>query len=215
MRRVASEDVGAGSASAGRRSRGLATIVAALGLLGSLGSPAPAAADRIAVRAEPRRLTWSLFRHVDALPDPSEDARIAAEISFPRPLQIERVGRRYRLPPFTITVALEPERTVVRRSAASSPDLLRHEQGHYDIVVLATRALARDLDSLTGSSPEELRRRAERLVEAHTDRARRLSALYDRETEGGADSRAQERWDAEIAVASRQPGAARLRGLPL
>jgi Bacterial protein of unknown function (DUF922) len=174
----------------------------------------PAAAQRIVVRAVPPRLAWADFRHVDSIPGSSEDARIAAEISFPRPLRMERIDDRYRLPPFTISVAPRPEGTMVLRTAVSSP-LLRHEQGHYDIVVLVARALARELESITAASPDELRRRVEEQVDEHTARARSLSALYDRETEGSTDVQAQARWEAEIAAALKRRPAKHLRRLPL
>src|SRR5258705_5161592 len=43
---------------------------------------------RIVVRADPSRLSWELFRPVAAIPGSREDARIAAEMSFPQPLRI-------------------------------------------------------------------------------------------------------------------------------
>ena len=75
-----------------------------------------AAGMRIAVRADPERLTWSYFRRVDSMSGTSEHARIAAEMSFPQPLRIERAEGEYRLPQFTITVTPQPARTVARRS---------------------------------------------------------------------------------------------------
>lgn len=169
----------------------------------------------ITVKADPPRLTWSLFRRADSMPGSSEDAHIAAEMSFPRPLRIESADGRYRLPPFTITVTPEPTRTLVRRSATVSDDLLRHEQGHYDLVVLAARALARGLEVLAASSASELSRIAEESINEHTARAQRLSGEYDRQTDRSRDRQAQARWNDLIRAALNDPDATRIAGLPL
>ena len=173
------------------------------------------ARTRVDVQANPSRLQWSLFRRVDSMPGSSEDARIAAEMSFPRPLKMENVGGEYRLPSFTITVAPEPARTMVRRSVALSEYLLRHEQGHYDIVVLAARALARELDVMTAASGQELSQRVQDCVDKHTDRAKALSEAYDRETDRSRDPKAQVRWTERIAAALSDPQTSNIAGLPL
>ena len=187
-------------------------------LLLALVAPIPArGAERsaITVRADPPRLSWSAFRHVDSIPGSSEDARIAAEMSFPRSLRIEQSDGSYRMPPFTITVTTEPTRTMVRRSAGASSLLLRHEQGHFDIVVLAARALAREIESTTSGSAAELSRRVKALVDEHTARAERLSEAYDRDTAGSRNATAQARWSEMIAAAMRHPAPSRLAELPL
>ena len=196
----------------GRRNR----LWLAVCLLGVSLPAAGTARMRIAVQADPPRLRWSDFRRVDAIPGSSEQARIAAEMSFPQPLKIERGGDgRYRLPAFTITVAPEPSRTMARRSAGRSNSLLRHEQGHYDIVVLAARALARELESMTASSAQALTRRVEDCVSKHTARAARLSEAYDRKTEHGNDATEQELWIERIRAALEETDPAGLEGLPL
>jgi hypothetical protein len=173
------------------------------------------AAERITVRAEPPVLTWSLFRRVDSIAGTAEDAHLAAEMSFPEPLAIESKDGRHRLPSFAIRVAPEPTRTVVRRSIGSPSELLRHEQGHYEIVVLVARALAEELEAITASSATELSRRVEERVTEHTARARRLSEAYDRETDRSRDTTAQARWNALIADALRAREVTHLAGLPL
>jgi hypothetical protein len=154
----------------------------------------------ISVVADPARLTWSDFQTVNSLAG-SEDAHIGAEISFPRPLRMDKVAGAYRLPAFTIKVTPEPTRTLVRRSAKGSVELLRHEQGHYDLVLLATRALARELETLTASSATELSQRTQDCVAEHTERAARLSQAYDRQTDHGRNTPAQARWSDRIGVA--------------
>jgi hypothetical protein len=166
---------------------------------------ATAAYPEISVVAEPPRLSWSDFQTVDSLAG-SEDAHIGAEISFPRPLRMEKVAEGYRLPSFTITVAPEPTRTLARRSAIRSEELLRHEQGHYDLVLLAARALARELTTLAASSATELSQRTQDCVAEHTERAARLSETYDRQTDHGRNAQAQARWSDRIGVARAATG---------
>ena len=164
--------------------------------------------------ADPLHLKWSDFQTVDSLAG-SEDAHIGAEIAFPRPLRMENVAGVYRLPTFTITVAPEPTRTLVRRSAKGSADLLRHEQGHYDLVLLAARALARELATLAAASATELSGRTQDCVAEHTERAARLSQAYDRQTDHGRNLTAQARWGDRIGAALAVEAVGELDGMPL
>jgi hypothetical protein len=173
-----------------------------------------AAGTEISVHVDPPALTWSAFRSVDALAE-SEDAHIAAEMSFPRPLRMEIADGVYRLPAFTITVSPEPARTMVRRSAERSAELLRHEQGHYDIVVLAARALARELASITAPSASDLSHRVEECVAKHTQRAARSSEAYDLQTGHGRRLGEQARWSESIAAALAAATVGELEGMPL
>jgi hypothetical protein len=104
---------------------------------------------------------------------------------------------------------------VVRRSIQPSRELLRHEQGHYDLVVLAARALAHDLDAVRADSPGEVARLAEDLVAEHTRRAARLSERYDDETSHGRELAAQSAWNANLEAALAAPAVATIAGLPL
>jgi Bacterial protein of unknown function (DUF922) len=196
----------------GLQSRRLPLILAAILVIVP---PRAGSARQIAVRADPPRLAWSLFRQVDSIEGSSEDARIAAEMSFPQPLRMENVDGRYRMPSFTITIAPEPTRTIVRRSLGPSDTLLRHEQGHYDIVILAARALARELESLTAPSQQELSRLVEECVANHTARAERVSEEYDRQTDRSRDSTAQARWNELITAALEDPAATHIAELSL
>ena len=174
-----------------------------------------ASAETITVRADPPRFAWSDFRRVESMAGSAEDAHIAAEMSFPQPLRIQRMDDVYRLPAFVITVAPEPRRTTVRRSVGTPPELLRHEQGHFDLVVLAARALARELGGMLAGSASELSKRVEGSVDEHTNRADRLSRRYDAETDHGRDAGAQARWLRVIADALRRGAVDDLAGEPL
>jgi len=183
-------------------------------LLTAVGIVAAGDGRRITVRAEPERLTWSIFRSSDHLSG-SEDAHIAAEMSFPQPLRTENDDGRYQLPSFTITVAPQPTRTVVRPSVGASAFLLQHEQGHYDLVVLAARALARELEGVTAPSAGELSHIVEDCVSKHTARSERLSEAYDRDTDHSRDRRQQARWNDVIRAVLRDPTPTEIAGLPL
>jgi predicted secreted Zn-dependent protease len=137
-------------------------------------------------------------------------------MSFPQPLRVERDDAgSYRLPAFTVRVAPDRSHTLVRRSIQPSRELLRHEQGHYDLVVLAARALARELDAVRADSPREVARLAEDLVAEHTRRAERLSQRYDEETSHGRELAAQSAWSANVAAALAAPAVATIAGMPL
>ncbi len=168
----------------------------------------------VGVRADPRVLAWSDFRLTRSIPG-GESAVMAAEISFPRPLRVIRSAGGYRLPDFTITVAPNPERTIVARDAPRTDDLLRHEQGHFDIVVLAARALARELEAVETDTPGELTRTVEEAVDEHTRRADALSREYDAATAHGQRLDAQRRWLRAIADTLREATPRSLLSRPL
>lgn len=197
-----------------RHLRGGSSLPAGIALALAASLTAGVAAAAVTVRADPAVLSWSDFRRVDSMAGSGEDAHIAAEMSFPQPLRMRRQDEIYRLPSFTITVTPDPSRTTVRRAVGSPPELLRHEQGHYDIVVLAAHVLARELDDAVAESASELARAVEDSVDEHTRRAARISRRYDDETDHGRNPAAQARWLGAIARALRDR-ASEIVGLPL
>jgi predicted secreted Zn-dependent protease len=104
----------------------------------------------------------------------------------------------------------------VLRSANQTADLLAHEQGHYDIGVLAARALAADLASLSAKTPSELSRLANDTFTLHTrTRLGPIQRDYDNDTNHSQNTQEQQRWSQMIARAMANSSATSINNLPL
>jgi predicted secreted Zn-dependent protease len=162
----------------------------------------------ITVAPKFNRLTWKQFKPVASIPGSSEEAQISSQTSQPRRLRPEKTSNgRFRLPSYTIAVGIDPNQTLVLKSANQTNELLQHEQGHYDLLILLTRALARKLESLDGTSPEDLGAKVDEATTRHAERAEAIDDRYDLQTDHGRNRTMQLRWDAAIAHASGDPKA--------
>lgn len=162
------------------------------------------------------RIGWELFRPVPSIPDTTEEAQIHPELPALANLRPERTREgRFRLPSFTLNVTVTRHDTMVVSTASKTADLLKHEQGHYDLLVLVTRALARELESLDAASVAELGRLVNTAYQTHDGRAQALDAEYDKQTNHSRDRAAQQRWDTAITAALANPAADVIQNLRL
>ena len=171
----------------------------------------------IRVAPNPVNLTWANFRIVDSSPDLSgnEVAQIHPETRMPPNIQVVNNHNLFRLAPFTIGVVPVQQDTIVLRSAQQTADLLRHEQGHYDLLILTVRAMAREFDSLTSGSAGDLSSRVQAIQQTHAARAQTLDSTYDTQTRNGADVNQQTSWNQAIAAALGNPMASAINGMAL
>jgi predicted secreted Zn-dependent protease len=170
----------------------------------------------IVVRANPSRVTWNHFRPVASIPGTTEAAQINAEMAEIKNVHPQRTKEgRFRLPSLTLTVGLNRHNTLVLQKANKTAELLKHEQGHFDILVLVTRALARELESLEADSPQDLGDLLQEARDRHRDRADTIDEAYDDETEHSRERRAQAKWDIAIAAALSDTKASKISGMEL
>ena len=90
---------------------------------------------------------------------------------------------------------------VVSVRSQKNADLLRHEQGHYNITALGTRDLYNQVLGLTAARCPDINRQAHRLrqqVQAQIDQTNRR---YDTRTSHGSNATAQRAWDSSIRSA--------------
>src|SRR4051794_1778766 len=107
----------------------------------------------IKVDASPAQLTWNDFLPADSLPDGSGDeAQTSAEMPALSDIKPVLSQGKFSLPNLTFTVGLDRTQTLVVKTANKTSDLLKHEQGHFDITVLTVRALAKELEQLKAGS---------------------------------------------------------------
>jgi len=166
------------------------------------------------VIANPTNLSWSNFRVVDSSPDLSGDevAQVHPEMRLPPNVQVVNSNGVFRMNAFTITVAPVPQDTIVLRSATQTADLLRHEQGHYDLLILVAKAMARDLGAATDSSARALNTQVQTIQQTHNANAQAIDAAYDTQTDHGKDSLQQTSWNQAIAAALGNPATSTVRG---
>jgi predicted secreted Zn-dependent protease len=104
---------------------------------------------------------------------------------------------------------------MVIKSSIKTADLLKHEQGHFDITVLTVRAFAKELEQLKAGSPAALGQQVNAALSKHQQRANMLEEKYDKETDHSRDQDAQKKWNQAIDSAMKGSGVLTLQGMPL
>jgi hypothetical protein len=171
---------------------------------------------RTALEGHDETLAWRDFQgSVPGNRAPGEDASTEArfDLIYDYDYDDEHASRGYRVNHVFVRVTLDRDRmwSVAKSQTA---DLLRHEQGHYDIVALCARDLYNELTGWNSDSrPKRFRRETDlkRAVDALPRASRRLAAyiggagqtvgVYDTQTTHGSDAKAQEKWDKALAAA--------------
>jgi hypothetical protein len=166
----------------------------------------------ITVTPNPKTLSWSNFSGVDSLPD--EDAHIDIAFNVPnRPFR--KVDGLYMMAE-SFPLGVSPVAKVVKK-ATKTDALLSHEQGHYNIGILAGHAMARDFAALQASTPKELAQLINDAFDLHRlTRMKAVQEKYDEDTEHSKNKGEQKRWDDLIKQClTRVPTCDSLDKLPL
>lgn len=152
----------------------------------------------------PRQLSWSDFRDIPSRPrGEAEDARISMGFRPGRVRTVEE-GSEHRLGEMEFEMVLNAAGSWAVVSA-KTPELLAHEQGHFDIVGLCYRDLVAQATTLRGSSRNRLLLAMRRIMGEHDQRAESLTRVYETQTEHGRNQANQQVWQRRIA-SCRQSG---------
>jgi hypothetical protein len=174
----------------------------------------------------PRTLSWSNFGRPPA--HPPADAQTGARFSTSS-WTVQLVNGIYSVAGFRVTVSLNPAQTWATTSARSSANLLRHEQGHYDITGLIARDLLGKVLNLSfhqnviavcigsGDTPRSHMQYVQRLFQAditrfgeearsmlarlNTDPATGRDGIYDVQTNHSQNTAGQQAWNSRISRA--------------
>jgi len=166
----------------------------------------------ITAAASPPSLEWRHFTPSAGVPA-GEDAHIDPHFDVPtRPLR--QVGGQFMLAEtFQITVTPVAR---VRPGTSQTATLLAHEQGHYDLGLLAARVMARDLQNLRASTQAALGTALRDSFTLHTvTRLGPIQQRYDTDTAHGTNSQQQQRWEITIRSCLSDPNCSQINGLPL
>jgi hypothetical protein len=171
---------------------------------------------RTALEGHDLSLTWGDFQGAvpKSLP-PGEGAYTEARFNLNFGYDYDTASKTtgYRITDVLVQVTLDRAVMWAVKSAQTA-ELLKHEQGHYDIVALVARDLYRELTGWNSAKPPKrfrkdtdltsaanrLRRNAESLVRRLGGAGQQVG-VYDNETNHGLDTKAQEKWDKGLAAA--------------
>jgi predicted secreted Zn-dependent protease len=104
----------------------------------------------------------------------------------------------------------------VRPGTSQTATLLAHEQGHYDIGLLAARVMARDLQSLRAANRAALATALQNSFTLHTvTRLGPIQQRYDLDTSHGTNHQQQQRWETSIRSCLSDPNCSQINGLLL
>jgi predicted secreted Zn-dependent protease len=151
-------------------------------------------------------VNWSQFSQLSARPsDKDEDAQISQQVSFSN-FNLERKNGKLTIKDVDVRVSLvDGECWVV--SNQMSDALLKHEQGHYDILALSARALYKALVGQGAATATELQQKALRLQASFGAQATTVNDRYDTQTNHSRNTTAQQLWNTRISEAKLNPQA--------
>lgn len=155
-------------------------------------------------------LGWADFKGaVPASLPPGEAAYTEArfDLAYDYEWDDERATQGYKVNHVHVKVVLARDR-MWSVAAGQTASLLKHEQGHYDLVALLARDLYTELTGWNaGKSPKRFRKQVDlkravdsrardtRKLIAHLDGSSRTVGVYDKQTNHGLDATAQAKWD--------------------
>ena len=153
-----------------------------------------------------RTLSWSDFNQQLGQPGgANEYAQIHPEIA-PSNFVLARVRNAITVTDVTIDLGLVTDDCWVVTSRMTN-DLLKHEQGHYDILAISAREFYNAVVGLSAATTNALQRRVTRLQQRFAQQATRVDARYDSEnqTNHGINTSVQQTWDQRIAAVKTNP----------
>lgn len=131
----------------------------------------------------------------------NEDAQIHPEMSFSN-FQLARKGSAVTVTKVDMNISLvATDCWAVSRQMTN--DLLKHEQGHYDILALSARELYNKIIHMSANSPYELQVKVTDLQEKSAERVNEADERYDKQTEHGKNIKVQKIWDKKINAAKK------------
>jgi hypothetical protein len=146
-------------------------------------------------------VSWSDFTQTSSRPPGEhEDAHIHTRMNLA--YQMGGKGNATIISSADIDVLIVSEDCWVVTSGMKA-DLLKHEQGHYDIQALVAREFYDKLMALSAPTDDKLRTKIRQLETNFQQVTNRTNARYDRSTDHSNNSSVQQTWDQKIETAKR------------
>jgi len=151
----------------------------------------------------PRSLMWDEFRELPSRPvGEDEDAQIHSEVEPPSQVGITKQGGVLQVSSLRVVIRTVAEDTWVIKGT-KTPELLSHEQGHFDLTGLLGRDSAREILAMRANSREELQSKVNDILRKYRNQATTWTESYDSENNHSQNRDAQKRWDDQIQKAIR------------
>jgi hypothetical protein len=151
----------------------------------------------MALTGWPKTLGWKHFKKLASSP---RGATVAAHIDSHwrnppgKQFRLVRDRQGWRLDGVNLVVSIDQNHTWVVRGQ-ETPELLKHEQGHWDITGLIAREAYRAYEQLRARTPRALTEQLQHVQTRLQAKATRLNRKYDDETNHGVNLTPQQKWD--------------------
>lgn len=150
------------------------------------------------------KVSWMDFIRLAARPTgEDEDAKIV--INFPQSYDYTIDGKAVTISVVSVDINMASPECWVVSSQASNMDLLKHEQGHYDITAIGAREFDGKLFKMTAANETELEKKVKRTRAAIQDKINKANTRYDRQTNHSQDVQTQKTWDQKIDTVKKNP----------
>lgn len=158
------------------------------------------------------QLRWTDFRSVSIAPDFADEyAQIHPDVTFTN-FQLTRNRRALSITGVDVTIRLIPEDCWAVTSHQNA-DLLKHEQGHYDIAAISAREFHNRLLRISGADSDAIQSRVNTLFQQFQQTTDQADDRYDTLTNHSINVDVQHTWDLSIARVKANPRGT-LRDLP-
>jgi len=149
-------------------------------------------------------ISWSDFQPLSSRPQGvDEDAQIHPEMR-PGNIKLGRKSNAVVITDITIDITLVGADCWVV-SGQSSNDLLKHEQGHYDILALSAREFHNKLLKLSAKSTQDLQQQVNDLKSKMEKTVQKVDKRYDTQTNHSRDTQNQQLWNKKISEEKQKP----------
>lgn len=149
-------------------------------------------------------ISWSDFVQMPAKPPGvTEDAEI--HLQFPQKYDYD-IGKGFvKITNLSVDIGLSSPECWVVSSQAANMDLLKHEQGHYDITALGAREFHDKLDGMKAVNENDLNKKIKKIRDDVQKKINTANSKYDDQTNHSLNTQLQLIWNQKIEAAKKNP----------
>ena len=150
------------------------------------------------------QVSWSDFVQVPAKPPGVlEDAEIV--LQFPQSYDYANGRNGIIVTNLKVDIGMASPECWVLSSQINNTDLLKHEQGHYDITALGAREFYNGLSGLSGATEDKLAIKIRTWRSSIQQKIDKANSNYDTQTNHSLNTGVQQTWDTKIDGAKKNP----------
>lgn len=144
--------------------------------------------------SEDRKLTWDDFQG-----EPDRSVTYFATTKYGIKLSSESSSRGD--VSVRVICLFDKDKSWKKEREHQSPEILQHEQLHFDIGEVHARKMRRELEHYLSKrrSPAEVSREVKKVFRKYSDAGAEMQQKYDRETDHSINEKQQEKWNRRVA----------------